>query len=181
LWHAEYRQDVAVSSLEQVVAGELAEHPALGYAAEYVVSCFKRGEPIESEMRELGRLLLREFDRAARESNVNRNVPAILNHLTDWVERRLHQPISLDQLAEVAQCSRSTVQRLTRKHLRQSALEWIIQLKLTRAKLLLISTHMTVAEVARQVGFNDPYYFSRLFSMKTGQSPRECRTRGRFL
>jgi AraC-like DNA-binding protein len=181
LWHATYRYDVPLEALSQVLVGELAKHPALGHLAEYVVSCFLRGEQEEAEMRELGRLILLEFDRSAREAETQREFPPVLQHLTGWVEQNLDQPIGLGQLAQRACCSRSTVQRLTRKYLKQSALEWIIQLKVSRATRLLMSTHLPVSEVARQVGFSDPYYFSRLFSSKTGESPRQCRSRGRFL
>jgi AraC-like DNA-binding protein len=98
----------------------------------------------------------------------------------DWVKNHLDRPIGLDQLAEVSGSSRSTVQRLIRKHFNESALEWIIGLKISRAKLLLVSTKLLVFDVARQVGFQDPFYFSRLFRAKEGESPRECRSRGQF-
>jgi AraC-like DNA-binding protein len=181
LWDVPFRRDVPLESLSEVVVGEIAKHPALGHLAEYAVACFLRTGRSENEMRELGRLMLIEFDRAAREAEAQRESPAALQHLTTWVEQHLDQPISLDQLAAAARCSRSTVQRMTREHLKQSALGWVTQLKLARAKRLLISTHMPVADIARQVGFGDPYYFSRLFRSKTGESPRQCRRRGRFL
>jgi AraC-like DNA-binding protein len=180
-WHFPYRRDAELESLGKVVIGDLSRHQALGHLGEYVISSFTRGEPQEMEMREMGRLMLLEFDRAARAIETHREFPPALQLLADWVERNLNRPIGLDQLAELAQCSRSTVQRMIRKHLRVSALEWLIQLRLSRARRLLISTHMPIAEIARQVGFGDPYYFSRLFSAKTGESPRQCRARGRFL
>jgi transcriptional regulator GlxA family with amidase domain len=131
-------------------------------------------------MRTLCGLALREFERTAREVGARREIPENLQRLVDWVKEHLDQPIGLDELAEKSGASRSTVQRLIRKHFNESALEWITGLKLSRAKWLLMSTTLLVSDVAQQVGFSDPYYFSRLFRAKEGQSPRACRSSGQF-
>jgi AraC-like DNA-binding protein len=185
LWHAKYRRDVSLPALGAVVAGDFAEHPALGHLAEYAVACFARsqhaGQQDEVEMRRLGRLALLEFIKSARQADACRELPPLLLRISDWVHRNLDRPISLDQLAELGECSRSTVQRMMRRHFNQSALEWTIQVKLSRAKSLLASTKLPVSRVAQQVGFSDPYYFSRLFTSKVGESPRQYRARGRLL
>ncbi|WP_413242570.1 AraC family transcriptional regulator [Paenibacillus sp. 1P07SE] len=43
------------------------------------------------------------------------------------------------------------------------------------AKRLLRATRLPVREVAEQAGFNDAFYFSRLFGQATGMSPRDYR------
>jgi AraC-like DNA-binding protein len=49
--------------------------------------------------------------------------------------------------------------------------DWIIEICLLQSKVLLQHTNADIAEVAFQVGFTDPSYFSRLFKKKFGQSP----------
>jgi AraC family transcriptional regulator of arabinose operon len=44
-----------------------------------------------------------------------------------------------------------------------------------RAQDLLVSTGKRVAEIARLVGYTDPFYFSTRFRAFTGQSPRQYR------
>lgn len=53
--------------------------------------------------------------------------------------------------------------------------ELILRTRISRAQHLLVSSDLTVAEIARQVGYEDPAYFSRLFTRRTGTSPRAFR------
>lgn len=50
-----------------------------------------------------------------------------------------------------------------------------LDLKIQRARELLLNPRRTVKEVADTLGFDDPYYFSRLFKKKVGQSPERYR------
>lgn len=57
----------------------------------------------------------------------------------------------------------------------KSAIEHIHLYLVDEAKNLLLSSDATVAEIAYQLGFDYPQYFSRLFKKKTGISPKEYR------
>ncbi|MEV6282671.1 AraC family transcriptional regulator [Kribbella sp. NPDC051770] len=56
--------------------------------------------------------------------------------------------------------------------------EVILTTRLNAAKALLAETDLPVATVAREVGYDDPAYFSRLFAARTGQPPRTFRRIG---
>lgn len=51
------------------------------------------------------------------------------------------------------------------------------EVSLEQAELLLIDTNLTIAEIARKAGFNEPASFSRAFRRFNGLSPREYRSR----
>jgi AraC-like DNA-binding protein len=53
--------------------------------------------------------------------------------------------------------------------------QYITKIRLDKAKQLLQSSDMTVSEVARKVGFQDPLYFARVFASHAGMPPREYR------
>ncbi|MFE1793688.1 helix-turn-helix domain-containing protein, partial [Streptomyces sp. NPDC059525] len=48
---------------------------------------------------------------------------------------------------------------------------YLLGIRLTRAKELLARTDLPVAGIARRVGYEDPAYFSRLFSRRVGMAP----------
>ncbi|MBB3697202.1 AraC family transcriptional regulator [Flammeovirga yaeyamensis] len=55
-------------------------------------------------------------------------------------------------------------------------LQYHLNLKIIKAKELLVGHQKKVKEVAFELGFNSVYYFSRLFKQKTGVSPKEYRS-----
>jgi len=52
-------------------------------------------------------------------------------------------------------------------------LDYLTDIRLSRAKEMLLQTEENVEEIARTVGFVDPYYFIRRFRQKTGLTPRQ--------
>jgi transcriptional regulator GlxA family with amidase domain len=53
--------------------------------------------------------------------------------------------------------------------------QYHLQLRLIRAKELLISTDQSIKEISYDLGFQSIYYFSRIFKNKLGVSPSEIR------
>lgn len=78
-----------------------------------------------------------------------------------------------EQLEEAMNLSRMQFYRKLKGILNLSGTEFIRQVRLKRALQLLESGHYNVSEVAWQVGFNDPAYFSRCFKKEFGKAPQE--------
>ena len=55
--------------------------------------------------------------------------------------------------------------------------EFIQNVRIKKATELLINSDMNVSEIAYETGFNDPYYFSRLFKKYHNMSPSDYRIR----
>jgi two-component system response regulator YesN len=53
--------------------------------------------------------------------------------------------------------------------------EYLTGLRLNRAKELLRTSSLRSSDIAYQVGYNDPHYFSYLFKKNTGLTPRDYR------
>ena len=65
----------------------------------------------------------------------------------------------------------STLRRQFRAQTGYSLKEYILRVRLKRAKNLLALSPMTIEQVAAETGFSDPYYFSRLFRKREGVAP----------
>jgi AraC family transcriptional regulator of arabinose operon len=93
-----------------------------------------------------------------------------------WIGRHPDRPLSLENIAEAANTSAAHLQRLFRKQVGLSPIRYHEQQRLQRAMQLLSVTSQTIAEVARSVGFEDPFYFSTRFKRFVGRSPSAYRS-----
>ncbi|MBI4977579.1 MAG: AraC family transcriptional regulator [Spirochaetes bacterium] len=73
-------------------------------------------------------------------------------------------------------CSTSFMHAHFKKVTGVSPLQYLIDLRIRDSKAMLSIPKLTLRTVARQVGFRDPYHFSRAFKQKTGMSPADFRS-----
>jgi AraC-like DNA-binding protein len=79
-------------------------------------------------------------------------------------------------LADSVNLSSSYLGDLLKKETGLNAQEHIHNVIIDQAKNILVNTDQTVAEIAYSLGFEYPQYFSRLFKLKTGKTPKEFRS-----
>lgn len=82
---------------------------------------------------------------------------------------------TVEEIASRFSYSASHFFTLFRKETGMSPLDYFIHLKIQRACQLLDLTSMRIKEVADEIGYDDPFYFSRLFTKVMNMSPREYR------
>ena len=123
---------------------------------------------------------LRYYDRQfITRSEVNRDVMAKLEeYLASYFESEQQQTSGIPtakQCAEEVHLSTNYLCDLLRKETGKSTQEHIHYHVLELAKDKLLSTKVSVSEIAYGLGFEYPQYFSRLFKKKTGMTPAEFR------
>ncbi|SHF33015.1 transcriptional regulator, AraC family [Mariniphaga anaerophila] len=69
----------------------------------------------------------------------------------------------------------SWFRRMFKNYTGLSPRQYCLQLKIIRAKELLLSTDLSVKEISYELGFESIHYFSRVFKQKTGKSPSDFR------
>jgi AraC-like DNA-binding protein/quercetin dioxygenase-like cupin family protein len=85
---------------------------------------------------------------------------------------------TLEQIARECHLHRVYLCRLFHRYNHQSPYQYLMRLKMNRAAELLLEPGAMVKQVAEQVGFEDPFHFSRAFKAALGLSPRAfCRLR----
>jgi AraC-like DNA-binding protein len=84
-------------------------------------------------------------------------------------------PPSLQYMADKVNLSQNYLSDLLKKETGTSAKDHINEFLVNKAKNLLLSSEDSVSEIAYDLGFNYPHYFSRLFKNKTGLTPQKYR------
>ena len=121
-------------------------------------------------LRHAGEAAPDEQRRALRDTLVQRYRAMLELHF------RLHRPVSF--YADGLQVSADHLSRACRAVTGLSALDLLHDRVLLEARRLLAYTPASVADVAAELGFDDPAYFSRFFTRRAGQSPSTFRSAG---
>ena len=88
---------------------------------------------------------------------------------------RVDGTLTLPELCSALQRSKSSVSAAFRRCTGRAPMDFFLRLKMQEACRRLCADRRTVSEVARSLGYQDPYYFSRLFKKVIGVGPRAYR------
>ncbi|WP_433428171.1 GlxA family transcriptional regulator [Nonomuraea sp. CA-141351] len=94
-----------------------------------------------------------------------------LTLLYEWALLNLHQPLTVDQLAQQAGMSRRTLIRRFNAETGRPPMRWLLEARLSHARELLEFTDLTVEGVARRCGLGTPANFRTLFKEHVGVPP----------
>lgn len=96
-----------------------------------------------------------------------------------YIRGHLEEKLSLEKMVRIACLSRSVFCQRFKKVLGKSFKAYVHELRMERAKELLLETDRTILQVGQEVGFEDSSYFARRFKAYTGLTPFEFRRRVR--
>ena len=103
-----------------------------------------------------------------------------LEELRRIISDRFAQPLTVRAVAADLGMGVSTLEHLLRRELGTTFTRMLRAERLTRARTLLETRdELSVAEIARLAGYDDPFYFTRLFRHTYGESPSVSRRRSR--
>jgi AraC-like DNA-binding protein len=92
-----------------------------------------------------------------------------------YLERNYDKKITLQSLSGLFNVSTRQLNRVVREEFGKSVFDLLHDIRIERAKRMLLESDEKVIVVATMVGYDDPSFFSRLFLRYTGCSPREYR------
>jgi AraC-like DNA-binding protein len=140
--------------------------------------CFKK---INILLREKPRAFASSASRVAYEllielgRSVSPQLPRPVRIALEFMQRHLDQSHDSLEIARVAGLSATHFNRVFRAHLGTSPKAYFNRRRMEWALHLLRSTSLSVKEIALEVGFDDPFYFSARFKHAYGASPRVMR------
>jgi AraC-like DNA-binding protein len=139
----------------------------------YAISKFSSNDGSDFLYRSLGKMIQNDGLRWSRETKIAKSYPRELVNIMQHVQANLNLPLGIEELANSVEWSLSTTNRVFRKYLGMTLSTWIRQEKMREAEKLLRESSLRINEVARNVGYQDPLYFSHTFKKYYGISPRE--------
>ena len=91
------------------------------------------------------------------------------------MRNNIHQELNLDTLAHYSQLSKFHFAKKFKELTDSSPIQHFINMKIQHACNRLDNSKEPIKAIAEELGYNDPYYFSRLFKKTVGMSPKQYR------
>ena len=103
----------------------------------------------------------------------------IVRKAIDYIKENYQKRLTVDEIAEYVHLSPYYFSHKFKKETKYSPVEYVVKMRLDRAKNLLIQTDKSIEEIASEVGYNNSNSFGNIFNNKVGCSPYNYRKRMR--
>lgn len=123
-------------------------------------------EVLQKEIHQLLQMLREQWEKKEKQP---------IRIMKQLIEQEYQKPITLEHLAEKCEFSSTYVSRLFKKELGMNFSQYLNQVRLEKAKKLLVSTNASTAQIALETGYNDEKYFMRIFKREVGLTTGEYR------
>lgn len=145
-----------------------------GYAEELAAAC---NDVKENRLLKTA-ALCRYLNAVITEAAPTANLYYPIRHGVELLKAEWNQNQKIARYAAVCGVSESYFHRVFKNYSGVSPLAYRNLLRVSNAKAMLRDGSMSVAEIARLTGFEDPFYFSRVFKVVTGTSPQRFKIQG---
>lgn len=103
------------------------------------------------------------------------NISHIIQDAVQYIREHFQDSITLNDISEHVNISTYYLSRMFKKEMGKNISEYLVELRIEQAKVLLKTSDHKLYEIADEVGIPDPHYFSRLFKKHLGISPSQYR------
>ncbi|MFC7681277.1 AraC family transcriptional regulator [Paenibacillus sp. GCM10028914] len=94
-----------------------------------------------------------------------------LEQTREYIDNHYNEELTIDHLAKIADLSPKYFIDIFKKTYGQSAMEYLTEVRMSKAKQLMLGSSRILKDVAHMVGYKDEFYFSRKFKKEFGLSP----------
>jgi AraC-like DNA-binding protein len=102
-------------------------------------------------------------------------IEKIIQKARFMIRENIEEDMDWQRLANENNVGYSYFRKMFKKYTGVSPHQYQLDLKMFRAKELILTTDMSVKEISYELGFQSAYYFSRLFKKKVGTNPSDLR------
>lgn len=100
-----------------------------------------------------------------------------LHKMLEFIEDNYQKKITLNEIANVANISKSEASRCFHNHLHTSPIDYLIKYRMEKAIFLLTQTNESITSIAYNCGFHSPSYFNKRFAAVFHCSPKQYRNK----
>ncbi|MBE6053976.1 MAG: helix-turn-helix domain-containing protein [Clostridium sartagoforme] len=108
----------------------------------------------------------------------SREKKELVEGITNYLNENYVQDISLYTLSKNMYLSPVYISKIFKEIMGDSPINYLIQIRLSKAKELLENSKLSIKTIAKMVGYSDPYYFSKLYKKYYGIPPNKTRKLG---
>ena len=131
------------------------------------------------EIKNYIRMLLKKII-GVRDTISGRRYSHIIEIAKDQIRKTyMSDEISLNTIAAEVGMSPSYFSSIFSKEMGKTFVEYLTEIRMDRAKELLMCSSMKTSEIGYEVGYKDPHYFSYIFKKTQNCTPKEFRARGK--
>ena len=131
------------------------------------------------EIKNYIRMLLKKII-GVRDTISGRGYSDIIEIAKDQIRKTyMSDEISLNTIAAEVGMSPSYFSSIFSKEMGKTFVEYLTEIRMDRAKELLMCSSMKTSEIGYEVGYKDPHYFSYIFKKTQNCTPKEFRARGK--
>ncbi len=118
-------------------------------------------------------ITLKECTETALSPNAvsQKNIPPLVLKVVNYLNTHFNEKITLENLANTFFVSEGTLLYNFKKYMNYSPIDFLVNIRLTKAKELLINTNKSIQEIADSCGFSSANYFGLIFKNREGLSP----------
>lgn len=146
--------------------------------SEELKNSMKTSQTLE-EIKNYIRMLLKKII-GVRDTISGRRYSDIIEIAKDQIRKTyMSDEISLNTIAAEVGMSPSYFSSIFSKEMGKTFVEYLTEIRMDRAKELLMCSSMKTSEIGYEVGYKDPHYFSYIFKKMQNCTPKEFRARGK--
>lgn len=138
---------------------------------ETLFSVAKSGESYENICRLTATTIMKIADTVHFTNPASSNAPTYLSEAKTYMDMHYTERLTMEEVSELVHVSPSQLTRAFKKYYGETPYEYLLNLKIEAAKILLTTSRLSVKEISTSLGFCDEHYFSILFRKKTGCPP----------
>lgn len=159
-------QIAADGHMDRSADGTVAQEQYIGNTVELLILSLMNSEITERKKR------VEYYEHSLQRRTITAD---IIEYLND----NISQPIRLSDICEKFSYSLSSIKRIFKSETGCTVIDYLNNLRINKAKELLVYSNSSIENIAGMLGFSNTYYFSNCFKNKVGESPLKYRVKNR--